>query len=185
MALILPFAGKWPQIAPDAFIADNATLIGDVVVGSMSSIWFGCVLRGDTNYIRVGDRTNIQDGTIVHVSREGQGTEIGSGVMIGHMAMIHACTIQDDAMVGMSACILDNAVIESHSMVAAGALISPGKVVKSGELWAGRPAKYWRPMSDGDRHYFRSGIDHYCELGREYRTGEPHSRPWAETARPL
>ena len=113
MPLILPFANKLPQIAPDAFIADNATIIGDVTIGSGASIWFGCVLRGDTNYIRVGDRTNIQDGTVVHVAREGQGTEIGSGVMIGHMAMIHACTIKDNAMIGMTACIMDDAVVES------------------------------------------------------------------------
>src|ERR1700722_17826868 len=108
MPLILPFANKLPQIAPDAFIADNATIIGDVVIGAGASIWFGCVLRGDTNYIRVGARTNIQDGTVVHVSREAAGTDIGAGVMIGHLAMIHACTIHDNAMIGMTACILDN-----------------------------------------------------------------------------
>lgn len=172
MPIILPFAGKVPQIAPDVFIADNATIIGDVVIGPGASIWFGCILRGDTNYIRVGARTNIQDGTVVHVAREGQGTEIGSGVMIGHMAMIHACTIQDDAMIGMSTCILDDAVVESGAMVAAGALVSPKKVVRSGEVWAGRPAKNWRPMSDVDRHYFKSGVEHYYELGQSYRTGE-------------
>jgi carbonic anhydrase/acetyltransferase-like protein (isoleucine patch superfamily) len=178
MPLILPFAGKLPQIAPDAFIADNATIIGDVTIGSGASIWFGCVLRGDTNYIRVGARTNIQDGTVVHVAREGRGTEIGDNVMIGHMAMIHACTIKDGAMIGMTACIMDDAVVETGGMVAAGAFISPRKVVGSGEIWAGRPAKFWRMMSDQDRHYLLSGVDHYFELGREYRTGEPHSRPW-------
>jgi carbonic anhydrase/acetyltransferase-like protein (isoleucine patch superfamily) len=180
MALIIPFAGKLPQIAPDAFIADNATIIGDVTIGSGASIWFGCVLRGDTNYIRVGARTNVQDGTVVHVAREGRGTEIGDGVMIGHMAMIHACTIKDGAMVGMTACIMDDAVVETGAMVAAGAFISPKKIVGPGEVWAGRPAKFWRMMSDMDKHYFRSGVDHYFELGREYRTGEPHSRPWEE-----
>jgi len=180
MPLIIPFAGKLPQIAPDAFIADNATLIGDVTIGSGASIWFGCVLRGDTNYIRVGARTNIQDGTVVHVAREGRGTEIGDGVMIGHMAMIHACTIHSGAMIGMTACIMDDAVVETGAMVAAGAFISPKKIVGAGEVWAGRPAKFWRMMSDLDKHYFRSGVDHYFELGREYRTGEPHSRPWDE-----
>jgi carbonic anhydrase/acetyltransferase-like protein (isoleucine patch superfamily) len=180
MPLILPFANKLPQIAPDAFIADNATIIGDVTIGSGASIWFNCVLRGDTNYIRVGERTNIQDGTVVHVAREGQGTEIGSGVMIGHMAMIHACTIKDNAMIGMTACIMDEAVVESGAMVAAGAFISPKKVVGPGEVWAGRPAKFWRMMSEQDQYYFKSGIEHYYELGREYRTGEPHSRPWED-----
>jgi carbonic anhydrase/acetyltransferase-like protein (isoleucine patch superfamily) len=176
MPVIRPFGGKWPQIAPDAFIADNATIIGDVTIGSMASIWFGCVLRGDTNYIRVGARTNVQDGTIVHVAREGQGTEIGDDVMIGHMAMIHACTIQSGAMIGMTACVMDDSIVETGAMVAAGALVSPGKLVKANEVWAGRPAKFWRMMSDQDRHYFHSGVQHYCELGNEYRTGEPHSR---------
>lgn len=180
MPLIIPFANKLPVIAPDAFIADNAVIIGDVTIGSGASIWFNCVLRGDTNYIRVGERTNIQDGTVVHVAREGQGTEIGSGVMIGHMAMIHACTIKDDAMIGMTACIMDEAVVESGAMVAAGAFVSPKKVVGPGEVWAGRPAKFWRNMSEQDLYYFRSGVEHYYELGREYRTGEPHSRPWEE-----
>jgi carbonic anhydrase/acetyltransferase-like protein (isoleucine patch superfamily) len=169
MALILPFGGKWPQIAPDAFIAENATIIGDVVIGAEASIWFGCVLRGDTNYIRVGERTNIQDGTIVHVAREGKGTDIGAGVMIGHLALIHACTIESGAMIGMNAVVMDDSVVESGAMVAAGALVSPAKIVRAGEVWAGRPAKFWRPMTDKDRAYFLSGVDHYCELGREYR----------------
>jgi carbonic anhydrase/acetyltransferase-like protein (isoleucine patch superfamily) len=169
MALILPFGGKWPTIAPDAFIADNATIIGDVVIGAEASIWFGCVLRGDTNYIRVGARTNIQVGTIVHVAREGKGTDIGAGVMIGHLALIHACTIESGAMIGMNAVVMDDAVVETGSMVAAGALVSPAKIVRAGEVWAGRPAKFWRPMAEKDRDYFLSGVDHYCELGREYR----------------
>jgi len=184
MPLILPFANKLPVIAPDAFIADNAVIIGDVTIGSGASIWFGCVLRGDTNYIRVGDRTNIQDGTVVHVAREGQGTEIGSGVMIGHMAMIHACTIKDGAMIGMTACIMDDAVVETGAMVAAGAFVSPKKIVGPGEVWAGRPAKFWRMMNEQDLHYFHSGVEHYYELGREYRTGEPHSRPWEDRKKP-
>jgi carbonic anhydrase/acetyltransferase-like protein (isoleucine patch superfamily) len=177
MPLILPFGGKLPQIAPDAFIADNATIIGDVVIGAGAGIWFGCVLRGDSNYIRVGARTNIQDGTVVHVAREAGGTDIGAGVMIGHMAMIHACRIDDGAMIGMTACILDGAAVETGAMVAAGALVSPGKIVRSGEVWAGRPAKFWRPMSEQDRHYFLSGIDHYCELAQEYRTGTASRAP--------
>jgi carbonic anhydrase/acetyltransferase-like protein (isoleucine patch superfamily) len=169
MPLILPFGGKLPRIAPDAFVAENATIIGDVVIGAGSSIWFGCVLRGDTNYIRVGERTNIQDGTIVHVARDGRGTDIGDGVMIGHLALIHACEIQSGAMIGMNAVVMDDAVVESGAMVAAGALVSPGKIVQSGQVWAGRPAKFWRPMSDRDREYFLSGVEHYWELGQEYR----------------
>jgi carbonic anhydrase/acetyltransferase-like protein (isoleucine patch superfamily) len=168
MPLILPFGGKRPQIAADAFIADNATIIGDVTIGPGASIWFGCVLRGDTNFIRVGARSNLQDGTVVHVAREGQGTEIGDDVLIGHMAMIHACTIGSGALIGMTACVLDDAVVEDGAMVAAGALVAPGKRVKSGELWAGRPARFVRVMSDKERHYLSSGVEHYCELAQQY-----------------
>jgi carbonic anhydrase/acetyltransferase-like protein (isoleucine patch superfamily) len=172
MALIRPYRGVWPRIHPEAFIADNATIIGDVEIGPLASIWYGCVLRGDVNFIRVGARSNLQDGTIVHVAREGLGVTIGEGVMVGHMAMIHACSIQDDAMIGMTACILDGATVESGAMIAAGALVSPNKIVKSGEVWAGRPARYWRPMSESDLHYFHSGVAHYCELGQEHKAGQ-------------
>ena len=175
MALILPFRGKVPQIAPDAFIADNATIIGDVVIGSGASVWFGCVLRGDTNFIRVGSRTNIQDGTVIHVARaeespgQGSGVTIGDNVLIGHMAMIHACTIGNGALIGMTACVLDEAVVEDGAIVAAGALIAPRKVVKSGELWTGRPARFARQASPEELRYLSSGVDHYCELAQQYR----------------
>jgi len=182
MALILPFGGKVPRIAPDAFIADNATIIGDVTIGAGSSVWFGCVLRGDTNFIRVGSRTNLQDGTVVHVARtedgpgQGQGVAIGDNVLIGHMAMIHACTIGNGALIGMTACILDEAVVEDGAMVAAGSLVAPRKVVKSGELWAGRPAKLIRQMSPEEILYLTSGVDHYCELAQEYRAQQEKLR---------
>ena len=171
MPLILPFRGKTPQIAPDAFIAENATIIGDVTIGAGASIWFNCVLRGDTNVIRVGARSNLQDSTVVHVSREFSGTIIGDDVLIGHMAMIHACTIENGAFVGMTACVLDGAVVESGAMVAAGALVAPGKRVKSGELWAGCPAKFMRTLSEMERDMMAAGVEHYCELAQEYRVG--------------
>jgi carbonic anhydrase/acetyltransferase-like protein (isoleucine patch superfamily) len=169
MPIILPFRGRTPQIAPDAFIADNATLIGDVTIGPASSIWFGCVLRGDTNFIRVGARSNIQDGTVIHVARDGQGTDIGDDVLIGHMAMIHACTIRRGALIGMTACILDDAVVEEEAMVAAGALVTPGKRVAARELWAGRPARSARKLTETDLAVIRDGVQHYCELSAEYR----------------
>jgi carbonic anhydrase/acetyltransferase-like protein (isoleucine patch superfamily) len=169
MALILPFGGKSPQIAPDAFIADNATIIGDVTIGAGASIWFGCVLRGDTNYIRVGARSNVQDGTVIHVARDGRGTDIGDDVLIGHMAMIHACAIGRGALIGMTACILDDAVVEEEAMVGAGALVTPGKRVRSRELWAGRPARSVRPLTDADLRVISDGVQHYCELSAEYR----------------
>jgi len=170
MPLILPFRGRSPQIASDAFIAENATIIGDVTIGAGASIWFGCVLRGDTNFIRVGARSNLQDGTVVHVARDGNGADIGDDVLIGHMAMIHACTIENGALIGMSSCILDNAVVEAGAMVAAGALITPGKRVKAGELWAGSPARFVRQMTAYDRKTVADGVQHYCELSQEYRS---------------
>ena len=169
-----------PTVDPEAYVHPDAVVIGDVTIGAESTVWPSAVLRGDYGTITVGARTSVQDGTVIHVAREGQGTEIGSGVMIGHMAMIHACTIKDNAMIGMTACIMDEAVVETGAMVAAGAFVSPKKVVGSGEVWAGRPAKFWRMMSEQDLYYFHSGVEHYYELGREYRTGEPHSRPWED-----
>jgi carbonic anhydrase/acetyltransferase-like protein (isoleucine patch superfamily) len=167
-ALILPYKGILPTVAPDAFIAQNAVLVGDVVIGAQSSIWYGCVLRGDVNRIRVGERTNIQDGTIVHVTRERFACEIGSNVTIGHAAILHGCTLQDDSFVGMGATVMDGCVVESGGMVAAGALVTPGKTVKKGELWAGRPAKFMRPLTDEELAYFQDSASHYADLAWSY-----------------
>ena len=167
--MILPFRNHVPAIAADAFIADNATLIGDVVIGAKASVWFGCVLRGDTNFIRIGARTNLQDGTVVHVARDGWGTTVGDDVLIGHRAMIHACRIGDRALIGMMATVLDEAVVEDGAMVAAGAVITPGKIVGAGELWAGCPARFIRKLSDADQASMAAGTAHYVELAQEYR----------------
>ena len=167
--LILPYEETVPTISDDAFIAPNATIIGDVVIGDDSGVWFNCLLRGDVNEIRVGERTNIQDGTIVHVSGEGQGTYIGNDITIGHMALIHACTLEDRCFIGMRATVMDNAVVETGAMVAAGALVTPGKRVPAGELWAGSPAKKMRDLSVEDQAGFMSTVDRYAEHGRIYR----------------
>lgn len=172
---IIPWNGKHPRIAPDAFIAPNAVVIGDVEIGSGASIWFGCVLRGDDNSIRIGQGTNIQDGTIVHVNseRDGDGglpTHIGDGVVIGHCCLIHACTLQSGSFIGMRATVMDGAIIESGAMVAGGAVVTPGKVVKSGELWAGYPAKYMRDMNAVDRAEIPYIAQHYRALGARYRS---------------
>ena len=178
MALILPFRGVMPKIAPDAFIAETAVVIGDVEIGAGSSIWYGCVVRGDINKIRIGRNTNIQDGTIIHCNhdREGDYRETGGGepaligdnVVVGHMALLHACTIGDNAFIGMRALVLDRAVIEPNAMVAAGATVTPGKVVPSGELWAGMPARRARTLSEADLAAGPYIADHYRELGAEY-----------------
>jgi gamma-carbonic anhydrase len=169
MPLILAYNGVLPRIDPSAFIAENAVIIGDVEIGPESSIWYGCVVRGDVNVIRIGARTNIQDGTIIHVAAKGQGTYIGDDITVGHMAVLHACTLESDCFVGMKACVMDGSYIESKAMVAAGALVTPGKRVKAGELWAGSPAKASRPLRDAEIAYFPESAAHYAALAAQYR----------------
>lgn len=168
-AIILPWKDVYPVIAPNAFVAPNATIIGDTQIESEASIWFNVVLRGDVNYIRVGARTNIQDGTVVHVSSAEHPTLIGANVLIGHLAMIHACTLEDNCFVGMSATVMDGAVVEKGAMVAAGALIAPGKRVGAGQLWAGTPAKYIRDVTPEETASFPIQIQRYVDLGQAYR----------------
>jgi carbonic anhydrase/acetyltransferase-like protein (isoleucine patch superfamily) len=167
--LILPFRGKIPVIAADAFVAPNATLIGETEIGAGSGIWFGCVLRGDGNYIKVGARVNIQDGTVVHVSAKGWGTTIGDDVSIGHMALIHACVLEPESFVGMAAVVMDGCVVESRGMVAAGALVTPGKRVKRGELWGGRPAQKLRDLREEDYAMMSGTAEGYARLAQAYR----------------
>jgi carbonic anhydrase/acetyltransferase-like protein (isoleucine patch superfamily) len=158
-----------PQIAADVFVAENAVVTGEIAIGSESSIWYGCVLRGDVNNITVGARTNIQDGTVVHVSSTLQGTYIGDDVTIGHMALIHACTIEDGAFIGMQACIMDGAKVEKGAMVAAGALVTPGKIVPSGTLWGGSPARHMRDLTEEEKQGLTSSAAHYVRIARLYR----------------
>jgi carbonic anhydrase/acetyltransferase-like protein (isoleucine patch superfamily) len=166
--MLLSHKGVRPRIADNVFIAPTATVIGDVEIGTDTNIWFGCVIRGDVNVIRIGERTNIQDGTIVHVSREKFGTYIGSDITIGHMALIHACTLEDGCFVGMQATIMDGCVVESGAMIAAGALVTPGKRVGRHELWAGRPARLVRQLTETDRRSMAATAAHYVKLAGEY-----------------
>lgn len=169
-ASLLAYRKAIPRIAARVFIAPGATVIGDVEIGVDSSVWFGCVIRGDVNVVRIGDRANLQDGTVVHVAKEGQGTFIGSDVTIGHMALLHACTLEDGCLVGMRATIMDGCLVESGAMVAAGALITPGKRVRSGELWAGMPAKPIRGLNDEDRAAIAKLAPRYVALAADYLT---------------
>ncbi len=184
--LILPYRGVMPKIDPTAFVAPNAVVIGDVEIGAQSSIWFGCVIRGDVNKIRIGARTNIQDGTVIHVAsglqpaRTGAGTKIpeggyptliGDDVTVGHMALLHACTVENNGFVGMKAAVMDGSKIESRGMLGAGALLTPGKVVGQGQLWAGSPAKFWRDLTPEDLAQFERRARQYAELGQEYLHG--------------
>lgn len=167
--LIRAFNGILPTIDPTAFIAETAAVIGDVVIGAGSSIWYGCSVRGDVNEIRIGARTNIQDGSVIHVAAEGQGTYIGDDITVGHMALLHACTLEDGCFIGMKACVMDGAYVESGAMVAAGALVTPGKRVKRGFLWAGSPARPVRELSERDLGYFPVLVDRYADLAETYR----------------
>jgi carbonic anhydrase/acetyltransferase-like protein (isoleucine patch superfamily) len=167
--LIVPFKGFTPRIAASAFIAPNAALIGEVEIGDNCSIWFSTVLRGDGPGISVGENSNLQDGTVVHVAARGLRATVGRNVTVGHMALLHACEIQDDAFIGMNATVLDGAVVESGAMVAAGAVVTPRKVVRRSELWAGNPAQKLRDLTEKDFESFRRVVAHYVELARAYR----------------
>ncbi len=169
MSLIKPYRDVWPRIDPSTFIAENATLIGDVLVGSDVSIWYGVTIRGDVNNITIGSRTNIQDGTVIHVSSYTQGTYVGEDVTVGHMALLHACTVGNRVLVGMQACIMDDAQIGDDVIIAAGALVTPGKVIPAGQLWAGRPARYVRDLTADDMHMIKISAEKYVQLAQEYK----------------
>lgn len=158
-----------PQIDSSVFIAQGANIIGNVIIGANSNIWFNCTIRGDVESITIGENTNIQDGTIIHVSRNNGPTKIGDGVTIGHNAIIHACTLEDYSFIGMGSIILDGATVEKEAMVAAGAVVSPGKIVKSRELWAGVPAKKMRDLSDAEIENIYESYKHYVRLAGKYK----------------
>ena len=167
--IILPYKGVFPRIADDVFVAPGAAIIGNVEIEEGASVWFQCVLRGDVSSIRVGANSNLQDGTVVHVShREGGESVIGEDVTIGHQALIHACTLESRSFIGMGATVMDRCVVESEGMLAAGALLAPGKRVPSRQLWAGRPAEFMRELSDEEIQYNRRTAARYRDLAREY-----------------
>jgi carbonic anhydrase/acetyltransferase-like protein (isoleucine patch superfamily) len=174
MAQLITFGGKTPRIDPRAFVAPGARLIGDVEVGPEASIWYNCVLRGDVNRIRIGARTNIQDGSVIHVDspkagdEAGHATIIGEDVLIGHLAMVHGCILHDRAFVGLGAIVMDGCEIESGAMLAAGAMLTPGKRIPAGQLWAGRPAKYVRDLSAEELAGQREGVAHYVALAKAH-----------------
>jgi carbonic anhydrase/acetyltransferase-like protein (isoleucine patch superfamily) len=141
MALILPVEGKQPQFGENTFLAPNATIVGDVQMGREGSIWFNAVVRGDVNFIRIGDRVNIQDGACIHATYEKCGTTIGNSVSIGHNAIVHGCTVHDHVLIGMGAIVMDKAVVQSNTIIAAGAVVLEGTICESGSIYAGVPAK--------------------------------------------
>ncbi|MBL6665102.1 MAG: gamma carbonic anhydrase family protein [Rickettsiales bacterium] len=182
MKKIFSYKNVTPKIANSAFVASTAVISGNVEIGENSGIWYGCVLRGDVAKLRVGKNSNIQDNTVLHGTRPnhlqnktgdaGACVEIGDNVTIGHSAVIHACTINDNAFIGMKSVIMDLALVEEYGMLAAGAVLTPGKVVKSGQIWAGNPAKYFRDLTQAEKDYIVVSANNYAELAREYKEEE-------------
>ncbi len=148
--------GKSPQIPEDCFVAENATIVGDVSLGSECSVWYNAVVRGDVHFIKIGNKVNIQDGAIIHCTYQKHPTEIGNNVSIGHNAIVHGCKVHDNVLIGMGAIIMDNCVIESYSIIAAGAVLTQNTVVKSGSIYAGVPAK---KVKDIDQSNFAGEIE--------------------------
>jgi gamma-carbonic anhydrase len=166
--LVLPYNGIRPKLGRNVFLAPGTYVMGDVELGDDVNIWFGTVIRGDDNRIRIGARTNIQDNSVIHVTDDTGPTTIGADVLVGHGVVLHGCTIEDGAFIGMGSTILDGAVVETGAMVAAGALVTPGKRVKSGELWAGNPAKLFRPLKESEIKHIPWAVKHYVERAAEY-----------------
>ncbi len=165
--------GKRPTIGHGVFLAETCAVIGDVVIGDESSIWYSTVVRGDVMPIRIGARTSLQDGTIIHVTSGFSGTTIGSDCTIGHAAVIHACTVEDECLIGMGAIVLDGARIGRGSFVGAGALVTPGTDIPPGSFVLGAPARVRRPVNDKEREQIAYGAAHYVELARRYLASAP------------
>lgn len=159
--LILPIHGKHPEIGPNCYVADNATLIGDVTLGPDCTVWFTAVVRGDVNSIRIGERTNIQDGAIIHCTYERAATRIGSRVSIGHRAIVHGCTVEDDVLIGMGAIVMDHAVVGRGCIIAAGAVVLENTVCEPGYLYAGVPARKVKPVSEAQQAGISRTADNY------------------------
>lgn len=174
-AVVRSYAGKHPRIGKGVFLAETCALIGDVVVGDESSIWYSTVLRGDVMSIQIGARTSMQDGTVVHVTSQRFGTIVGDDCTIGHRAILHACTVEDSCLIGMGATILDGARVGRGSLVGAGALVTAGTDIPPGSLVLGMPARVVRPVNQKEREQIEYGAAHYVELARMYLAGEAES----------
>lgn len=148
MPIIKQVNGKQPQIPEDCYIADNATIVGDVVMGSQCSVWFNTVIRGDVHFIKMGDKVNVQDGAVIHATYQKSPTTIGNNVSIGHNAIVHGCTIHDNVLIGMGSIIMDDCVVESNSIIAAGAVVTKNTRVEAGSIYAGVPAKKVKDISE-------------------------------------
>lgn len=172
---IRSFEGRTPQIDPDAWLDPTCLVIGDVRIGTRSSVWPGSIVRGDIHSIRIGSDSNIQDGSVLHISHDGpympggSPLSVGDRVTVGHKAILHGCQIGDECLIGMGAVIMDKTVIEPHVIVGAGSLVPPGKVLQSGYLYTGSPARQVRALSQGELAYFAYSAAYYVELAQRHR----------------
>jgi carbonic anhydrase/acetyltransferase-like protein (isoleucine patch superfamily) len=167
--MIYEFLNSSPQFDDTVFVAPSADIIGDVTIGSESSIWFNVTIRGDVNWIEIGERTNIQDNSSVHVTNQTGPTSIGNDVTIGHNAMVHACTIHDRVLIGIQSTVLDGAIIHSDVILAAGSLVPPGKELESGYLYMGSPAKKSRKLTDEEIESIKQNAANYIAYQRAYK----------------
>ncbi len=167
--MILNYLGKTPKLDESVFLAEGTQVIGDVTIGKDSSVWFNVVIRGDVNYIRIGERTNVQDNTVIHVTYEKFPTVIDSNVTIGHAAIIHGCTIEDFCLIGMGAILLDGSKVGDHSLVAAGSLVREGFVVPPKSLAAGVPARVVRKLKGDEIKRLEDSAQHYVDYALNYR----------------
>jgi carbonic anhydrase/acetyltransferase-like protein (isoleucine patch superfamily) len=167
--MIHPYRGVMPKVHPSAWIAGSADVIGDVELGEESSVWFTTVVRGDVNFVRIGRGTNLQDGTVIHVNRNGTPTVVEEYVTVGHAARLHGCHIKSNCLIGIGAIVLDGAVLEEECVVAAGAVVSPGTVVTKGSLLMGTPARVKRRVTDKDLDLIYRSARNYIALAADYK----------------
>ena len=168
-SIIIPYKGISPKIDDTAFIAPGVAISADVEIGAHSSIWYGCTVRGDVHEVRIGQRSNIQENSVIHTTGGVSGTYVGDDVTVGHMCILHACTIGNHGFIGMGSCLLDESVIEDFAMLAAGSLLTPKKRVPSGQLWGGRPARYMRDLTPEDIDMIKKSAPHYVKLGQDHK----------------
>jgi len=175
--MILPYNGQRPQLASGVYIAESADLIGDVVIGRDSSVWFRCVIRGDVNYIRIGARTNIQDGSVLHVMKDTGPLVLGNEVTVGHNVTLHGCTIESRCLIGMGSIVLNYARIGEDSIIGAGSLVPESAVVPPRSLFMGSPAQFRRHLNDQDLHLIRAYADHYVVYKDAYLAQTADAKP--------
>lgn len=167
---VYPYQGRWPTLGARVFLAPGAHVVGDVTLGDDVSFWFHTAARGDVNFIRIGARTNVQDGTVLHVAHTRFPLVIGEDVVIGHQAVVHACTIEDGALIGIGARVLDGAVVERGAQIGAGAVVAPGHRIPAGHLALGIPARVARPLTEEETLRIADTVERYAALKEEYRS---------------